>query len=79
MKSRPKHIVQIQYKKKPFIFDYDFYYNRLFTSSNHTFRINPENVFQDIQACPEEHIRQESTMRFHIVQKYIILGDTDSK
>ena len=41
-------------------------------------RISSESVFQDIQACPHDHIRQEGVERYHVIQKYIILGDTDS-
>lgn len=40
-------------------------------------RLDPDLIFKDIQACDNEPIRKESSLYFNMIQKLIILNDTD--
>ncbi|XP_071089771.1 nuclear pore complex protein Nup107-like [Haliotis cracherodii] len=40
--------------------------------------IEPSQVFQDIEASFDKLVRSESQKWFHVIQKYIILGDVDA-
>ncbi|XP_070540867.1 nuclear pore complex protein Nup107-like [Ptychodera flava] len=39
--------------------------------------LTPESIFQELQAYPNELVKMQSKQPFHVIQKYIILGDVD--
>lgn len=40
--------------------------------------LSPEIIFQDLQASPNEVVQEQGRLKYHVVQKYIILDDVDS-
>ncbi|XP_014668876.1 PREDICTED: nuclear pore complex protein Nup107-like [Priapulus caudatus] len=40
--------------------------------------LTPEVIFQELQASREETIREQATKPFHVVQRCVIVGDTDT-
>lgn len=39
--------------------------------------LNPEKIFDELQACPKESIRHQAEEFHHVMQKHIILNDTN--
>ncbi|CAH3035204.1 unnamed protein product [Porites lobata] len=40
--------------------------------------LNPEKIFEELKACPKESIRQQAEEFHHVIQRHIILNDTNS-